>query len=358
MNEFNSKILRWYKKNFRHLPWRETKNPYYIWVSEVILQQTKIDQGLPYFEKFIKKYPKISDLANAKEEEILKLWQGLGYYSRAVNMHFAAKQIMQEFDGKFPDNYMNIIRLKGIGKYSAAAIASIAFNEPKLAVDGNVYRFAARYFGDYEPVNSKQLYNNILKYLEPDLPKNNCGDFNQALIEIGAMICKPNKPLCMECPVHEGCFALRNNCVNELPVKKKKVIVQNRFFNYFLIESKSNFYIQKRSNKDIWKGLFELPMLESDKRIRMDELPDFLQNVVFLKNDKNWNIQHLWSARHVLTHRNIFADFWKIDAILPNIVKDNCLKITVKDLGQYPVSRLTELFFEHYFEQGRMKNDK
>lgn len=350
MYSFNLKITKWYKNNFRPLPWRTTKDPYLIWISEVILQQTRIEQGLPYYEKFIIQFPNIESLARANEEDVLRLWQGLGYYSRARNMHAAAKQIMSNFKGKFPDNHADIIKLKGVGSYTAAAISSIAFNEKKVAVDGNVYRFATRYFGIYEPINTKKCENTIVELISENLSILNMGDFNQALIEIGALICKPKSPLCLDCPVNETCFALRKNKIEALPVKniaQKKAI---RFFNYYIFSNLDELIIQQRTENDIWKGLYEFPLIESKTELSEEKLKEIIENQFNFEGVKSSKIRNLFEVKHILTHQLIFARFWEIDAKYLNIVNPNALRIKTEEIDKYPISRLVELFCQKFLE--------
>ena len=243
----------WYNKNKRNLPWRETSNPYNIWLSEIILQQTRVEQGLPYYYKFIESYQTITDFANANLNDILKLWQGLGYYSRARNMHIAAQYIRDNNKGEFPDNYNELVKLKGIGPYTAAAIASFAFNEKKAVVDGNVYRVIARFDGIYTDINSTIGKHEFAKIADELLDINNPAIHNQAMMELGAMVCKPQNPDCENCPISNNCFAFLNNEQKNLPVKIKKVKVKTRFFNYLIFDYYGNTYLNQRGANDIWQ---------------------------------------------------------------------------------------------------------
>lgn len=346
MYRFNVKITQWYKKNFRSLPWRETRDPYLIWISEIILQQTRIEQGLPYFEKFASKFPTVKDLAMAKEEDVLKLWQGLGYYSRARNMHHAARQIVEDFGGKFPDTYAQILKLKGVGSYTAAAIATIAFDLKEVAVDGNVYRFATRYFGVRTPINTPKCEKEIIALLKEQLPETGTGDFTQAAIEIGALICKPKNPLCVSCPVADTCYALRNNEIEQLPVKLKKLKRKTRYFNYFIFNDKGHYHIRRRTEKDIWQGLYEFPLLEKDETVSKKQLSEELEKRFGISNLSPEDITEVFDTKHVLTHQDIYARFWKINAKCPIIVNQNTLIIKKEEIDRYPVSRLVELFLE------------
>ncbi len=303
---FVRKLIIWYKDNLRNLPWRTTQNPYFIWLSEIILQQTRVEQGMPYYFKFIEKYPTVDDLANADEEEVMKLWEGLGYYSRARNLHFAAKTIVSEHAGEFPTTYNEIRQLKGVGDYTAAAIASLAFNLPHAVVDGNVYRVMSRYFGIETPIDStagkKEFFQLANKLIDPSQP----GTYNQAVMEFGAIHCTPKQPGCANCPLQVNCYAYHNDGVNNLPVKARKVKVSNRYFHYFEVEYNGGVYIQRRKGQDIWKGLYEFPMTESE-RVTGNELPkvpDYLkdESVVMRRTS------HVF--KHILTHRRIFAKFY------------------------------------------------
>lgn len=346
MYGFTVKITQWYKKNFRPLPWRETRDPYLIWISEIILQQTRIEQGLPYFKKFAEKYPGVADMAMAEEEEILKLWQGLGYYSRARNMHKASKEIMQKFNGRFPDNHSDILKLTGVGSYTAAAIGSIAFDLREVAVDGNVYRFATRYFGIKTPINTTSCEKEIVSLLKDMMPHKNVGEFTQATIEIGALICKPKNPLCAECPVSETCYALRNNQIEQLPVKQKKIKRRNRYFNYFIFNEPGKYFVQKREGKDIWQGLYEFPLIEQSELKEIKELISEIEKKFGNRGINSKDLVKIYETKHVLTHQDIYATFWKIDAKSPIIVNPNALIINKKDIVVYPVSRLVELFLK------------
>lgn len=261
---FSHLLLAWFSNNSRDLAWRKDRNPYFIWLSEIILQQTRVEQGLPYFLKFIEKYPTVKDLAIANEDEILKLWQGLGYYSRARNLHFAAQYIENELDGIFPKTYKELLLLKGVGEYTAAAIASIAYKEAVPAIDGNVLRVISRLFNIEEPVDSSKGKKIIKDLMFEIIDKNNPGDFNQAVMELGALVCKPKNPDCNQCPLQEHCLALANNNVLNLPIKSKKIKIKNRYLNYFLFIDENGFLLEQRTNKDIWKNLYQFPLIESE----------------------------------------------------------------------------------------------
>jgi len=310
--QFSTKIIKWYHKNKRELPWRQDVNPYYIWLSEVILQQTRVNQGLPYYYKFIKNYPTIVDLAHASEEKVLKDWQGLGYYSRARNLHTAAKMVAKDYNGKFPNTYENILKLKGVGGYTAAAIASTAFNLPYPAIDGNVQRVVSRIFGVTNPVNGSVGQKQIEEILIEVFDKKDPGNFNQAMMEFGALHCKPQQPLCNECPFHLECYALQHNKVTELPVKQKKVKVKTRYFLYVVPQQSKYEYVVQRTENDIWKNLFQFPLVELEEPLLF---PDEKNIQPLLKNIKGkYNIKHIsHEYKHVLTHRVIYARFVTIE---------------------------------------------
>lgn len=309
---FSTKIINWYYKNKRELPWRQEVNPYYIWLSEVILQQTRVNQGLPYYLRFVKNYPTIKDLANASEEKILKDWQGLGYYSRARNLHAAAKTMVREHKGKFPKTFQEILNLEGVGPYTAAAIASIAYQLPHFVVDGNVQRVISRIFGIELPVNSPAGKKEIETVLNKIFDKKRPGDFNQAVMEFGAMHCKPQQPLCETCPFGMECFARKNKKVQDLPLKDKKVKVKSRYFIYLSIRQGKNEFVVKRTDNDIWKNLFEFPLIELAAPLK--STTEISIQKMLLPRKWNYSIKHISEQyKHVLTHRIIYARFISIE---------------------------------------------
>lgn len=307
---FSSKLIQWYHLQKRDLPWRNTTNPYPIWLSEIMLQQTRVAQGLPYYEAFMNHFPTIFHLANASEEQVLKLWQGLGYYSRARNLHQTAQTIAFEKNGIFPDNYKDLLKLKGIGSYTAAAIASFSYNECVPVVDGNVFRVLARYFdisNDIALIQTKSVFSNLALEL---MPKEHPALFNQAIMEFGALQCVPKNPDCNSCIFSDSCLALQKKKVALLPVKIKKIKIKNRFLNYFILQDeKANSIVQKRIAKDIWQNLYEFPLLESlhfdDDTIVLQYLNDHY-NVKSLKKLQNEPIIHK------LTHQKLHLQFWKV----------------------------------------------
>ncbi|MFM6949119.1 MAG: A/G-specific adenine glycosylase [Aquirufa sp.] len=308
MHPFSSTIISWYKKNARDLPWRQSNDPYVIWLSEIILQQTRIAQGLPYFHRLLEAFPTVQDLANAEEALLFRNWQGLGYYSRARNLHQTAKYIANELGGVFPQKYQDLIQLKGVGPYTAAAIASFAFNEAKAVVDGNVYRILARFFAietDISHSSARKIFTELADELIPhEFP----AEFNQAIMEFGSLQCAP-APLCETCPLQKECKAFSLKRVKDFPVKLKKTKQRDRFFNYFIVEKAGKILVRKRTEKDIWQGLFEFYLMESAKKTTLDglmEKDDFLrmipQAILPLKSP----------AVHILSHQKIHTQAWHV----------------------------------------------
>lgn len=310
MQEFSAQLLDWYRSYKRDLPWRGTKNPYKIWLSEIILQQTRVEQGWNYYLAFTEAYPTVQDLAEASEQEVLKLWQGLGYYSRARNLHFSAKYITENLNGVFPKNYAELLKLKGVGKYTAAAIASFAYGEAVPAIDGNVYRVLARVFCEYTTINTPKAEKKFAELAMRVLPPKFAADFNQAMMELGATVCKPKKPDCIACPVVANCQAYVKNSQTELPVKKAAIKVKKRYFHYFIIRQGQQTLLEKRTKKDIWRHLFQFPLLEK-KQPSLEDLLGFLQQqfhvtkVILTKRNNRPII-------HKLTHQHIYLSFWEV----------------------------------------------
>lgn len=320
--QFSNSLIKWYLQNKRDLPWRNTTNPYIIWLSEIMLQQTRVAQGLPYFNAFTEAFPTVFDLANAEEEQVLKLWQGLGYYSRARNLHATAKFIATELNGVFPENYENLLKLKGVGEYTAAAIASFSYNEPVAVVDGNVFRVLSRYFNidsDISEGKTKKEFQNIAQEVIPiDKP----ALFNQAIMEFGALQCVPKNPNCNSCVLNSSCAALQHKKVSELPVKSKKTKVTNKFFNYLILKGvDSKYIVKKREGKGIWENLYEFPLIETDELVSeldfMNHLAemnffDQMPNEIFVLNPE--------VIQHKLSHQNLYIRFFQLnfDSKLPD----------------------------------------
>ena len=313
-NYFTENLLRWYPLHRRDLPWRETNSPYIIWLSEIILQQTRVAQGLPYFHAFIERFPTVVDLANAPQEEILRTWQGLGYYSRARNLHSCAQSIVNERNGEFPDNYKALLKLKGVGPYTAAAIASFAFKEQVAVLDGNVFRVLSRYFGldlDISSNNGKKAFDKLANKL---IPKESPDQYNQAIMEFGALQCVPKNPTCNQCPLSSKCYAFQNALVNVLPVNEKKVKIKSRYFLYFHIQMDDFTVVRKREEKDIWQGLIDFPLEEySSPEDIINIEPDSLELPKELNYmQPHYNISSEKPFKHLLTHQRIFASFVNI----------------------------------------------
>ncbi|NND52793.1 MAG: A/G-specific adenine glycosylase [Flavobacteriaceae bacterium] len=343
--KFSRRITNWYSVNKRSLPWRESQNPYQIWLSEIIMQQTQINQGLPYYQKFSQKYPTIFDLANASETEILKLWQGLGYYSRARNLHQTAKHIVNKFNGEFPKTFDELIRLKGVGDYTASAIASICYDAPTATVDGNVYRVLSRYFGIKTPINSTKGIREFKALAQRLLPKSNIGDHNQGLMEFGSKQCKPKSPDCTSCPLNDSCVAVQKNIVDQLPVKINKTKIKRRYFNYlvFLSKGKRTILKQRRSN-GIWQNLYEFPLIETKTPVSVEDIKNHndLRNLCEQK-EFQLNLFNEKSIVHKLSHQHLYTKFWIVN--VDRLPQD---AIQVTDLDSYPVPVLIANFIDSF----------
>jgi A/G-specific adenine glycosylase len=344
---FTKTLERWYQKNKRDLPWRRTKDPYRIWISEIILQQTRIEQGLDYYLKFLEKFPDINSLAEADEEEVLKIWQGLGYYSRARNLHSAAMEIMALHHGVFPKTYDGIRKLKGIGDYTAAAIASIAFRISTPVVDGNVLRLFSRFFGINEPIDKVKGKAAILgkanQLINPEHP----GDFNQAIMEFGALQCKP-APNCNICPLKSVCVAFQQKTVTELPVKSGKQKQRTRYFYYFFLLSgrgkSRSVYLKKRTGTDIWKNLFDFPLIEKEKAVSYNKLIQSQEWNDLFSGKKVKLLKESKPYRHILSHQIIVAKFYQLEIASQSHMP--YLKVASDGIGKYPVPRLVEKYLE------------
>jgi A/G-specific adenine glycosylase len=344
---FPDEIARWYLKNKRLLPWRDTTDAYVIWLSEIILQQTRVEQGMPYFHRFLEKYPDVKSFAAASEDDILRLWQGLGYYSRGRNMLKTARQVNEQYGGIFPVQYEQLIRLKGIGEYTAAAISSFAANEAKAVVDGNVFRALARYFGIDEPINStkgKKLFQGIAdEVLNRDHP----GLHNQAMMEFGAMLCRPKSPDCKICPVREGCFAYKNDKIGELPKKLKTVKVRDRYFNYLLITDGDKVLMNKRDENDIWANMYDLPLVETSSYVAPENVTELLRTQELLGD--TFRILACYPAkRHLLTHQRIHAQFIHVDTQTIKL-EQKYFFIEVKNINMLALSKIINSFLSKFF---------
>ncbi|MEZ4858495.1 MAG: A/G-specific adenine glycosylase [Flavobacteriaceae bacterium] len=343
---FSKKLITWYLQNKRDLPWRETEDPYPIWLSEIILQQTRVAQGLPYFEKFVTHFPTVFDLAKASESDVLKLWQGLGYYSRARNLHTTAKYIAYECGGVFPNNYKQLRSLKGVGDYTASAIASICFNESTAVVDGNVYRVLSRVFGITLPINSTQGNIEFKKWAQKLIDPLQPGTYNQAIMEFGAKYCVPSQPNCSQCIFNEKCFAYAKKRVSELPIKHKKTKVKTKYFNFLVCISKEGkTLVEQRTEKGIWQNLYQFPLIETPQKMSLTQLKkreDFKQ---FLKTVEVQNILKFNDKVivHKLSHKHLHTTFWIVE--VETLSKNG---ISISEIHKLPVPVLIENFISNF----------
>ncbi len=349
--EVAKRIREWYNENKRDLPWRKTKDPYIIWLSEIILQQTRVNQGLPYFQKFIRHFPDVKSLAVAEKEVIFKLWQGLGYYRRAENLHKTARIIAFERNGKFPERYEELLKLPGIGPYTAAAIASFAFEKPVAVVDGNVYRVLARITGNNTPVNSPEGQK-IFKHLAQDwLDKNHPSLHNQAMMEFGALQCTPLSPDCGNCPVASQCTAFLTGQVENLPVKIPAKKSKKRFLNYLLAIHQGEIYVSLREKKDIWRHLYEFPLIETPRKTSREKIKSLFRE----KYQLNHPPEFVYATKHILTHRILHIGFWKTGEPVANFTSVPLHKL--KNMGfPKPLADFLEKQINiNNFEHGEIK---
>lgn len=340
-----TKLLEWYLQNKRDLPWRDIKDPYKVWLSEIILQQTQVAQGLPYYQKFITTYPDIQSLATTTEQEVLNLWQGLGYYSRARNLHFTAKDIVTNYNGVFPKTYKKLLKLKGVGEYTAAAIASFCYDEPVAVLDGNVYRVLARIFGIDTPINTtkgKKLFKNLTQQnLDPYRP----ALYNQAIMEFGALHCTPAQPKCDTCPFAKECIAYQTGQTTKLPVKLQKLKIKKRYLHYFLVEWFDHIILEKREGKDIWQNLYQLPLIETvdNKNFSTDDLKTFYKKYQIAPKNQPVFVD---KTVHKLTHQQLNISFWYLQT------NQKPLKTVLKTgLENYPLSVVIANFLKQYIEK-------
>ncbi len=341
---FSRKILLWYSKNKRDLPWRSTKDPYKIWLSEIMLQQTRVAQGMPYYYKFVERFPSILDLAKASEEEILKMWQGLGYYSRARNLHATAKMIVQDYGGIFPSTYKELLKLKGVGDYTASAIASICFDEPRPVVDGNVFRVLARYFGVELAINSTEGTKYFKQLATEIMAVDDIRDYNQGIMEFGSIQCAPKNPDCAHCPMNDSCVAFQEQKVAMLPVKKGKTKVRKRFFNYLvLLTPKRKTILKQRRDKGIWRHLWEFPLFESDTIIDPQKVEVHIMDMIFKNGGFKIHKYNEAPIVHKLSHQHLYTTFWIIGT---NKEFDD--GIDLSELEKYPVPVLIADFMNTF----------
>ena len=341
--DFTNLLIEWYLQKKRDLPWRNTTNPYPIWLSEIILQQTRVAQGMPYFYAFLESFPTVKELARADEQQVLKLWQGLGYYSRARNLHQTAQYIANELDGVFPNSYAGLIQLKGIGEYTAAAIASFAYNEPVPVVDGNVFRVVSRYFGIESDISTGKTKKEFTALAAEILSKEQPALFNQAIMEFGAMHCTPKNPDCENCIFNSSCVALQKGLVGQLPFKSKKIKIRKRYFNYIVLQDKKgNTKIQQRTDKGIWHNLYEFPLFETTQEEGFETIAPLIKNDTDF-GDSVVSIQEAnpISLIHKLSHQHLYIKFWKVT--INNTLTDG---VNPEQLSTYPFPIVIHNFIE------------
>lgn len=347
---FSNNLLQWFNEYKRDLPWKKTNDAYKIWLSEIILQQTRVNQGLPYYLKFVEKFPTVHKLANADIDEVLKLWEGLGYYSRARNLHHTAKVVSKVFKGKFPETIDEIKKLKGIGPYTAAAILSFAFNKPYPAIDGNAYRITSRYLGIINAIDETSTKKEIETWLNKIISKDRPGDFNQAMMDLGSSVCTPKKPLCNDCPLNKNCVAFKNDLISIIPFKSKTITKKERHFHYFIIiDQFKNTLIRKRNEKDIWIGLYEFPLLENDSSSRLKglkikkNLKDFINDEIEISQ-----IDNSEEVVHILTHQKLKARFYQIfvKSLKNKKIQDNCYLVNLENISTFAFPKLIQFYIE------------
>ena len=341
---FSEKVLKWYGENKRELPWRNTRDPYKIWLSEIILQQTRVAQGTPYYFKFVEAFPTVYDLANAPEEKVLKLWQGLGYYSRARNLHATAKMVVADFGGEFPTSYEGLKKLKGVGDYTASAIASICFDIPEPVVDGNVYRVLSRYFGVTLPINSTKGAKYFKELAREVMNTDNIRDYNQGIMEFGAIQCAPKKPYCLLCPLNDSCVALNEDRVQELPVKLGKVKLKHRYFNYIVIlDSNQNTLMEQRTGKGIWQNLYQFPLFETEDTADENMILEEVKQRAYGKQLDSLTLFNETAVIHKLSHQHLHTQFWILR--LSEKMEGG---ISWKDIGSFAVPVLIADFIKTF----------
>lgn len=342
---FTETLMLWHRhENFRTLPWKKEADPYKIWLAEIIMQQTRVEQGTPYYKKFIHLYPTITKLANANDEDVFRLWQGLGYYNRCKNLLYTARLIAHDLKGKFPDSYEEILKLKGVGNYTAAAIASFAYHQPFAVLDGNVLRVLARFFGIETPVDTttgKKLFQSLAQEL---IDTKEPGAYNQSIMDFGATVCKPQLPLCTSCPLQKKCIAIKINIVQLLPVKSKKLIIKKRFFNYFIFLHQNKIWIQKREAKDIWQNLHEPYLIETEKHISIKKANEILTK----SGLKIYQLDTDWVSSQKLSHQIIEAQFFNVivQEFNPNAFSNKGKWIAINNLSKIAFPKTVVSFFE------------
>lgn len=347
ISSFPEQLLSWYSDHKRILPWRGETDPYKIWISEVILQQTRVQQGWDYYIRFITEFPNVASLAYAPNQDVMRVWQGLGYYSRARNLQTAAQQIMNQYNGKFPEKYEEIITLKGVGPYTAAAIASIAFEKPHFAADGNVYRVISRLFGVLDDINLPKTKTQIQEIGNQMIHQISPSEFTQALMEFGAIHCTPKSPICSECPFDKNCYALNHNMVDLLPVKVNKVKVKNRYFHFIILAQNDQILVEQRTQQDIWQNLYQFPLLETSEQNQDLTVADL---AVFLINSKD-QIHELKRYKHKLTHQQLDIRFYTVDAIKP-VIQSHQIWVTKEELSTLGFPIVIANFIKEFINPG------
>ena len=341
------KLINWYAVNHRNLPWRDIYDPYRIWISEIILQQTRVVQGLEYYNRFVRRFPDVRSLAEAPEQEVLKYWQGLGYYSRARNLHAAAQSIMDEYNGEFPHRYADVLRLKGIGEYTAAAIVSFAWNQPYPVVDGNVFRFLSRLFAIDEPTDTPKGKKYFVELAAELMDKSQAGTFNQAMMEFGALQCIPSSPDCAVCPFQDECLAYSRRTIARYPVKQGKTQTKDLYLYYFHIHDAEHLYIKQRQGKGIWQNLFEFPLIESEKTLSFDEISQAFFLKKWLPDDLVCDFRLIIENRkHVLSHRILCVNFYELTLQQLPDASEELIRIVRTEMDNYPVHRLMQIYLE------------
>jgi A/G-specific adenine glycosylase len=342
---FNHLLIKWYNLNKRDLPWRKTSHPYPIWISEVILQQTRVTQGLPYYERFMKRFPTVYAIAHAQEQEVLNLWQGLGYYSRARNLHAGTKQVVFDLNGVFPNNYNDWLKIKGVGSYTAAAIASFAFKEPVPVVDGNVFRVLSRVFDIDLNIASQKSKKYFFDFSKELIDKNKPDIYNQAIMEFGALQCIPNNPNCNDCVLQNTCIAFSKNIVSQRPIKISAKKIRKRYFHYFIIIDDNSVYLKKRIKKDIWQNMYEFPMLETKNEHLNKEFIDGLKinlnDITLIKRN----------PKHILSHQEIYVAFWLVNTYNHDKITADAIKVPFNEIENYPMPKPIFKFIDFYLAE-------
>lgn len=343
---FGAELQAWYQQHKRDLPWRETKDAYKIWLSEIILQQTRVEQGMPYYLRFVERFETVVDFANAEEDDILHLWQGLGYYSRGRNMHKAARIVRDEYNGIFPVDYKTLLKLPGVGEYTAAAISSFANNEAQAVLDGNVFRVLSRYYGIDTAINSTEGKKIFTAIAQENLDQDHPALYNQAIMDFGATHCKPKQPLCITCMFNTSCYAIRQGEVDQLPVKLKGKASRERYFNYFILKDEAQILMSKRGEGDVWQNLYEFPLVESDRTLTIPEILIDEQFVRYFGEKAEIKLLQK-QTKHILSHQNIYATFFEVQ--LKGGLKQkksNWDYVFLKDLDKLAKHKLIFTFLE------------